>query len=199
MAAKLPKKVKDQYQKAIREFVVGGLGGNVVVYRQPLKSECPNCFYDGTTNKSTNTCKWTLPETIQKQNNYITNGGIGIRYKFFSVGRCPICRGIGYLETVRKTSIKCAITWNPKGTGENTTVSTAAGSVGSTIAELKTLPKHFDLLKDCLKIIVDGIECKIIAIPILRGLGGQSLAVVTVYTTDKFEGGTPSEIIKNYG
>lgn len=199
MSIKLPKKVKEQYQKAIREFVVDGLGSTVMVYKQPLKAECPNCFYDTTTNKSTNTCKWTLPEAIQKQNEHIASGGIGVRYKYFSVGRCPICKGIGYLETVRKTPVKCAVTWNPKGTGENTIVSTVAGSTNSTIAELKTLPKYFDLFKNSLKVIVDGIECKVAAIPILRGLGGQSLAVISVYTTDKFETGTPSEIIKNYG
>jgi len=198
MRGRIKKKTKDKYRRRIRDAVLCGLGRQVLVYRQPIKSECPNCYYDKLTEKSTNTCMWTLAETIQKQQEYEAAGGVGLRYKYFVKGRCPVCKGNGYLTTVRKVWVKCKITWDPSSRGYgNTTSYTAAGTEGATTVQLKVHPKYFNLFKNCERLIVDDAECRISRTPITRGLGNEALMIVTAFTTDK-----PTidkdEIIKNY-
>lgn len=195
---RLKNKTQMKYQKRIRDFVIDGLGRSVEVFKQPIKSECPNCYYDKLTDKSTGECSWTYSETVQKQADYTAAGGIGLRYKYFIKGRCPICSGKGYLEVHRRTHVQAKITWDPGVTGRgNTTTYTAAGTEGSTLIELKTHPKYQDIFKNCLMVKVDGIECKISKPPIIRGLGNQALLIVTLFTTEKpkLDSG---EIIKDY-
>ena len=67
MRGRIKNKTKDKFRRRIRDVVIGGLGRPVLVYKQPIKSQCPNCFYDKLTNKSTGVCKWTLTEALQKQ------------------------------------------------------------------------------------------------------------------------------------
>lgn len=199
---------KRKHRKAIRD-VIKGLSRKVLIYKQPRRSECPNCYYDKLTDRSTGKCKWTLEEATTKQAEYAavnsdTNIGCetlpptNIRYKWFRYGRCPVCQGAGYLETKRRTWADCLVTWNPRSRGgSNEMVYTPAGTEGSTIVELKTDPKYYDTFKNCDYIVVDGISCKISRPPILRGLGVQAVLIVTAFTTDK-----PSvdsgEIIKEY-
>lgn len=182
MRGRIKKKTRDKFRRRIRD-VVKDLSRPVEVYKQPIKHECFNCYYDKLTDSSTNRCKWTLTEALQKQQEYENAGGIGLNYRYFAKGRCPVCKGRGYLETVRKVWIDCKITWAP-GSG-NDMVYTAAGTEGSTIVELKVDPRYCDIFKNCRSIRVDGIECKLSKAPILRGLGNKSIMVVTAFTTDK--------------
>ena len=90
------------------------------------------------------------------------------------------------------------IIWDPGSRGsQNTLTYTAAGTEGSTIVQLKADPKYYDLFKNCKKMEVDGIECKISKPPILRGLGTQAVLIITAFTTEKpkIDSG---EIIKDY-
>jgi hypothetical protein len=139
---------------------------------------------------------------IQAANNaqvaYENTGGTVLRYKYFSCGRCPICHGLGYIETQRKRWINCLVTWDPNlGASTNNLTFTPAGTEGSTIVQLKTNPKNEDLFKNSSKIVVDGIECKLSRPPIVRGLGNQTTLVVTAFTTEKPSLDT-CEIIKDY-
>jgi hypothetical protein len=182
MRKRISDKTKRNYKKRINS-VIKDLGRPIEVFKQPAKYECFNCYYDKLTDTSTNECKWTIQEATQKQQEYINAGGIGLRYKYFSRGRCPVCKGQGYLETVRKVWIDCKITWAPDANSDLTY--TAAGVEGSTIIELKVDPKYFEVFKNCSSIRVDGIECKLSKLPTLRGLGNKSLMIVTAFTTEK--------------
>jgi hypothetical protein len=174
---RISSKAKKNFQRGIRN-VIKGLSRKVTVYRQPIKSECLNCYFDKMTQSSTGKCKWTISEVKDKNN--------PTKYKWFRFGRCPICHGQGYLETQRKSYIPCLVTWNPSGRWSNTNfVSTPAGTEGSVIVQLKTDPKHFDMFKNCSKITVDGFECQLSQPPILRGLGNESLLIVMAFTTRK--------------
>ena len=196
---------KRKHQKAIRD-VIGGLSRKVLIYRQPIKSECPNCFYDKLTDRSTGKCKWTLEEANSKQADYAasnpnaetcsTKPATNIRYKWFRFGRCPICYGKGYLETKRRSWANCLVIWDPSSRA-NDVVYTPAGTEGSTIVQLKTNPKYYDAFKNADYIVVDGINCKISRPPILRGLGVQAVLIITAFTTDKpkIDSG---EIVKDY-
>lgn len=207
MKNRIRPRTKDKHRKAIRD-VIKGLSRKVLVYRQPIKSECPNCYYDKLTNRSTGKCKWTLQQTLDKQSEYAsthpdmetcdTKPPTNIRYKWFKYGRCPVCNGKGYLETKRRSWADCLVIWDPSARGAaNELVYTPAGTEGSTVVQLKTDPKNYDLFKNCDYIVVDGINCKMSRPPILRGLGVQAVLIVTAFTTDKpkIDSG---EIIKDY-
>lgn len=194
---RISSRVKDKHKKAIRN-VVKGLSRKVQVYKQPKKLECPNCFYDKFTDSSTGKCKWTSVEAIQKQAEYEAAGGTDVQYKYFKYGRCPVCRGRGYLEVQRKAWVDALVTWDPSARGyENELTFTPAGTEGSTIVALKTDPKYYDLFKNSSRIIVDGVECKMSKPPLLRGLGSQALLIVVAFTTEKPQIDS-DEIIKDY-
>ena len=188
-------KTKNRFKHAIKDLIKG-LGRKIKVYKQPIKGECYNCFYDKLTNSSTGKCKWTALEAITKQQEYeAATSNTDIRYKFFKVGRCPVCKGKGYIESQRSIWIECLVIWNPN--ERNTLTFTPAGNEGSTIVELKTDPKYHDLFKNCSKVVVDGISCLLSSPPILRGLGNKSVLVITAFTTDKTSI-DHDEILKNY-
>ncbi len=192
---RISKRVKEKHKKAIRN-VIKGLSRKVEVYKQPRKLECPNCYFDKFTESSTGKCKWTPVEAIIKQGEYENDGGEDTRYRYFKFGRCPVCRGQGYLTIKRKVWADCIVTWDPQA-GRNSVTYTPAGTEGSTIVQLKTDPKNYDLFKNSSRIVVDGVECKLSKPPILRGLGTQAVLIITAFTTEK-----PSidsgEIIKDY-
>lgn len=195
--------------------VIKGLGRSVLVYQQPVKSACPNCYYDKMTSRSSGRCVFnestvegtagnppTIYQMIQAANEsqaaFEAAGGGVIRYKYFSCGRCPICNGKGYLETQRKRWIDCLVTWDPNmGSSTNTMTFTPAGTEGSTIVQLKTDPKRLKLFKNAYRVMVDGVECKISRPPVIRGLGNQTTMIITLFTTDKPKIDT-DEIIKDY-
>lgn len=193
---RIGRKTKDRFRRAIRD-VVNGLSRRIQVYKQSLKHDCPNCYYDKLTNSSTGKCKWTALEARDKQTEYETSTGkTNLMYKFFKVGRCPICRGKGFLETPRKVWISALVTWNP-GNRNNTAVDTPAGFEGATLIELKTDPKYYKLFRNCEKVIIDKNVCKLAKPPVLRGLGNEAVLVITVFTTD-LTNIEKDEILKKY-
>jgi hypothetical protein len=191
-------KTKRKYRKAIRN-VVKGLGRKVKVYKPPLKTECPSCYFDKLTDRSTGKCKFgSLYEADQLQAEWEAAGNTEVLYKYFIKGRCPVCRGIGYRETQRKVWVECLVTWDPEARNfGNQMIYTPAGSEGSTIVRLKTDTKHFNLFRDCKKLDVDGVECKIARPPIMHGLGTQALLIITAFTTEKPQTDS-NEILKEY-
>lgn len=190
-------KVKRKFQTAIRD-VVKGLSRSVLIYKQPIKNECPNCYYDKLTDSSTGKCKWELAEAQAKQQEWEASGNIVLRYKYFLRGRCPVCLGKGFVEIQRRTWADCLVTWDPGTRGHgNVFTMTPAGTEGSTIVQLKTEPKHFNTFKNCTRIVVDNVECKLSKPPVMRGLGNQALLIITAFTTEKPDIDT-DEIIKDY-
>jgi hypothetical protein len=189
-------KTRDRFRKSIRD-VLKGLSRKVQVYKQPIKQECPNCYFDKMTGRSTGKCKHTVEEAEAKQAAWSAGGNSTTRFKWFRVGRCPVCRGQGYIEIKRRTWTDCVVIWDPENRYNNSITYTAAGSEGSTLVQLKTDPKHYDLFKNCDSIVVDGVPCKLSKPPVLRGLGSQAVLIITAFTTDKpkLDSG---EIIKEY-
>lgn len=176
--------------------VIDGLSRKVLVYKQPLKSECPNCYYDKFTDNSTGKCRWTAVDAMDKQAAWELQGNKTLRYKYFLKGRCPVCKGQGYIEVARKTWIDALVIWDPSTTRNDMTY-TPAGTEGSTLVQLKTDPRYFDIIKNCSKIVVDGVDCKISKPPILRGLGTQAILIVTAFTTEKPKVDS-DEFVKDY-
>lgn len=190
-------KTKRKFRKGIRD-VIKGFSRKVLVYKQPSKNECPNCYYDKMTDSSTGKCKWTPVQAIQKQSEWEAAGNTTTKYKYFLRGRCPVCKGRGYITTVREEWTDCLVTWSPDNAlyGNEITY-TPAGSEGSTIVRLKAHPHDYDLFKNCEKMFIDGIECKLSRPPIMRGLGNQSVLIIYGFTTEKPKIDS-NEIIKDY-
>jgi hypothetical protein len=192
-------KPKNRFRRRVRN-VIKGLSRKVLVYKQTVKRECPNCFFDKMTGKSSGKCKHTsLFEADQAQAAWEQLGNTGsVIAKYFIRGRCPVCTGTGYLETQRKTWSDCLVTWDPQARGfGNQMIYTPAGTEGSTVVQLKTHPKNYDLFKNCIRIVVDGVECKLSRPPVMRGLGTQALLIITAFTTEKPKVAS-SEVIKDY-
>jgi len=211
MKNRIRPKTKRRFQKRIRD-VIKGLSRKVLVYKQPVRSECPNCYFDKMTGRSSGKCRWTPVQAAKKQdawNNPADAGNIEYpdtvcssqtvyRYKYFLKGRCPVCLGKGFLEVRRRRWVDALVTWDPsqRGTG-NQMIYTPAGTEGSTIAQLKSDPSYYDLFKNSSSIIIDGIECRMSRPPILRGLGNQAILIIIAFTTEKPKIDT-AEIIKDY-
>jgi len=188
MRGKIHSKTKNRFKNTIRG-VIKGFSRKVLVYKNPIKNECKNCYFDKLTGRSTGRCRWTIEEVEAKNDSTM--------YKWFVKGRCPICNGKGYLEVKRKVWTSCLVTWEPNMRFDNAITYTPAGVEGATLVQLKTDPKHYTLFKDCVSIVVDGLECKLSKPPILRGLGNQSVLLVVAFTTEKL-GMDSDEIIKGY-
>lgn len=188
MYDKIRFKTKNRFKNSIRR-VIKGLSREVLVYKKPIQNECPNCYFDKLTGRSSGKCSWTIEEVEEKNDS--------TRYKWFRNGRCPICNGIGYLEVQRKVWVSCLITWEPESRSGNLITYTPAGAEGATIVQLKTGSQYQELFNTCRRMIVDGIECKLSKPPILRGLGNQSVLVIFAFTTQVLDTDS-DEIIKEY-
>lgn len=188
MRAKIGFKTKNRFKNSIRG-VIKGLSRKVLVYKEPIKNECANCYFDKLTGRSTGKCRWTIEEVESKND--------PTKYKWFLSGRCPICGGRGYLEIKRKVWVSCLITWEPNMRFDNSITYTPAGVEGATIVQLKTDVKYHELFRGCVGITVDDIECKLSKPPTFRGLGNKSVLVIVAFTTEKLKLDN-AEIIKEY-
>ena len=188
MRSKIHPKTKNRFRNSIRG-VIKGLGRKVLVYKNPIKNECKNCYFDKLTNRSSGKCRWTVEEVDGKDDP--TN------YKWFIRGRCPICNGNGYLEIRRKVWISGLVTWEPSTRFDNAITYTPAGVEGATLVQIKTDPKYYDLFVNCVEIVIDGVVCKLSKPPTLRGLGNSSVLVVVAFTAEKLVMDS-NEIIKGY-
>lgn len=189
-------KAKSKYKKSIQK-VIEDLGKIISVYTSSRKSECPNCYFDSANDKSSGKCKWSSVEAANKQAEWEAEGNSSLRYKYFTSGRCPVCEGDGYLQVIRRRRIKGIVNWGGEGSGRNETVQTPAGKEGATEVVLKTYPMYIDLIKNCDKIKVDGIECELSDPPLVRGPGEDSVLVITAYATKVSKKGK-SNVIKKY-
>jgi len=159
-------KTKKRFKKTI-QGVVKGLGRKITVYLTDRLSECPNCYYDKLNDRSSGIAK-VAPSSPT----------------YFTVGRCPVCRGRGVITTSRKKCINANIIWNPPREILNSLNFNEAGYVGATKVQIKTDPCYLELIRDCKKIIVDGVSCKVASPPLRRGLGNESLLVTILFTED---------------
>ena len=192
---RIHEKTKQRFKRAMRD-VVQGLGRQVKITYLVKKEECPNCFYDKSTNSSTGRCKWSTPlEARTKQQEYeVSTGNTDLRYKFFKLGRCPVCKNVGYLAIYKRKWVTCLVNW---GYDTNTPVYTQAGLSSSAFVDLKTDPKFLDLFISCISLEVDGVSCKVDGSPAIRGLGNQSVLLVHAIANTKTRSKS-TEKLKDY-
>lgn len=154
----------------ILKSVVKELSKCVTVVTISEQYECPNCYIDTVTGKSTGVCKHG-PEL----DNY------------FKFGRCPVCKGEGTIEYEDKVYVNASVVWKGSSSGskENDLVFNDYGEQGLSIARLKTDICHLNLFKSCDYVMVDGVKCTLYNPPVVRGLGGKHIIIVYVHASDK--------------
>jgi hypothetical protein len=163
----------------ILKEVVKELSKCITIITISEQSECPNCYIDTVTGKSTGVCKHG-PEL----DNY------------FKFGRCPVCKGEGTIEYENKVYVNASVLWKGAGSSsssQNDLVFNDYGMQGIGIAKLKTDICHLNLFKSCDYVIVDGVKCTVYNPPVIRGLGGKHILIVYVHGADKIN---DDEVIK---
>lgn len=157
----------------ILKEVIKELSKCITVITISEQQECPNCYIDTVTGKSTGVCKHG-PE----HDNY------------FKFGRCPVCKGEGVIEYENEVYTNVLVTWKGAGSSsssQNDLVFNDYGMQGMCIAKLKTDICHLNLFKSCDYVIVDGVKCTVYNPPVIRGLGGKHVLIVYVHGDDKLE------------
>jgi hypothetical protein len=164
---KIGLKAKKRWKQSMTRLI-DGLGRRIVIYLPDRRSECPNCYYDKVHDKSSGVCKVDPSSPT-----------------YFTYGRCPVCNGKGVLTTSRRKCIQGIVIWNPQGNATNNLTFSAAGMEGATSVEVKTDVCYLDIIKTSKYVTIDGLKCKLSNPPIIRGIGGKSVLIVSFITMDK--------------
>lgn len=173
----VPSGLRNEIKSRFTE-IRGELGKYITVYSPPNTAACPNCFRDhtGASNNQYNT-SFVVPVVIF---------GRTINPHSFTRGRCPVCFGKGYMEQDNKTVIKVVYRWNPQGLAPNGDMEKTSGGVeGFNVAFVRASRCYYELLRDCKKAVIDGVDCTLIRPPVLRSVGDKEvLAEAFFVSTD---------------
>lgn len=168
MATKRRILTKERFAKTWKKLE-NDLGQQVLLYLSDTEAECPNCYFDKVNRRSSGVCKV----------------GVGSP-NYFTVGRCPVCKGRGALVTTLRKCIDALVIWNPRSGGSaNNMAFNEAGYAGATKVQIKTDICYLDMIKNSKYIVVDGVRCKLSNPPIVRGLGDNHLLVADFFTENK--------------
>jgi len=145
--------------------LVSELKKPIVVFGQPYKEDCPNCLHDHN-GESINQfdSSFAAPVVIF---------GSTVSPISFTRGRCPVCHGRGRLESPNISNIYGLVLWNPPSVdpSKGSMVATPAGLEGKNVVRIKVEKCYYDVIRDCTKIVLDGVDCVLAIPPVLRGTG----------------------------
>jgi len=151
------------YKNIITE-VVEDLHKPITVFLPHTKVDCPNCIYDFVNKKSSGEFDTSFISPVVIFGNTINPIS-------FTRGRCPVCFGEGHLEQESSRTVKALIRWNPQGADDLEVL--PVGREGKARVRIKVLRTDFDLVKDSIYFLIDGVKCELIQPPTIRGLGVQ--------------------------
>lgn len=160
--------IRKIYKDLIKE-VIEDLHKPITVFSPPLKEDCPNSIWDpiNKTDSGQFDSSFVSPVVIFGETISPIN---------FTRGRCPVCRGVGYLEKEVSRSAKALVKWNPNTADD--VESLPVGREGKAVVRIKVLRADFDLINNATHFIVDGVKCELIRAPTIRGLGTQEELVI---------------------
>ncbi len=160
--------IRKTYKGLIRQ-VVEDLNKPILAHMPPEKADCPNCVWDSINKKSSGTFQSSFVAPVTIFDAVITPAS-------FTMGRCPVCRGVGFLSKAITRNLKALVKWNPKG-ADNLEI-TAVGREGAPVVRIKVLRPDFLTVVNAESFTVDGVRCELDAPPTIRGLGTQEELVV---------------------
>jgi Zn ribbon nucleic-acid-binding protein len=102
MAFNISDRLIDTYQEGI-DAIIEQLGKSVIIVKNPVVTDCPNCGYDKRRNRSNGTYNTNNPNPIGQLNKEFVNGQV-----------CPVCSGRGQINSSdQHLEIKATLKWNP--------------------------------------------------------------------------------------
>jgi len=167
MAFNISERLIDTYQEGI-DSIIEQLGKEVIIVKNPIVGDCPNCGYDKRRKRSNGRYNTNNPNPEGALNKPFVNGQ-----------RCPVCNGRGTINsTDQQVIIKATIKWDPKELYTLENGDTVKFS--EDICKIKTYATHFDDIKKAEEFLVaydeavEGspkhIKCKLFKGPTPRGL-----------------------------
>lgn len=90
---------KDQIFIDSIKQVIADLGRDIQLHKKPIFSDCPNCLWNSNEEKSANIYVPTNPNAV--------NGPLHKPFK--NGGQCPVCKGVGRLNSPQSETIKVAV------------------------------------------------------------------------------------------
>jgi hypothetical protein len=160
--------IRKIYKDLIKQ-VVEDLHKPVLVFSPPNKEDCPNCKWDSINKTSSG----------KFQDSFVADVivfGETISPVNFTRGRCPVCRGLGYLKQDIQRNVKALVKWNPGTADDIETL--PVGREGAAVVRIKVLRADFELVTKAVSLVVDGVRCELIKPPTIRGLGTQEELVI---------------------
>lgn len=172
----IPISIQQEYKKYINQ-VVSDLGREIDVLSSLTTVVCPNCYWDGVTNKSSGVfdSSFVSPVTVFSS----TSAERTITPIPFTRGRCPVCFGEGKLVAHSVTTITANISYYPEelgGKSEEYNVE-PFGKDGKSYIILKTHEKNYSLLLNCDAIFINDVRYEKVRPPVYDGVGIHALAV----------------------
>ena len=168
-------------QKQIRRMsdkIYNDTSIDIFVYGDPTDWDCPNCYYDHSTDSSTGVhdTSFVSPTIIN---------GVSIEPKPFTRGRCPVCRGAGKIELENKKIMRAYVRWDPPTDGKGDFEELTLGTEGSNIVMVRTASKNYEAIRGCNYVIIDGVRCELFRPPIIRRAGREGLSVVAFFRSSE--------------
>ena len=179
---KIPISVQKKYREIIQE-VVKDLSNDVTVLNPSDIVNCPNCYYDERTGKSSGVFDASFVVSV------VVFGGTSsertVVPSSFTRGRCPVCFGEGKLEATSVSVIKVLIDFFPREVGFPPGMeSTHYGRDGKVFATLKAHKKYYEILLKSLGIIYRGKRYEVIFPPVFTGVGIDALVTCFIVPID---------------
>lgn len=172
----IPKSIQKEYKKLMNQVVLD-LSDSIVVYNPSTIVDCPNCFYDITSNKSAGVYDtgFVAPVTLFSG----TTSEVTIEPQPFDSYMCPVCWGEGKLEATSSTTISALIDFFPEElyAADVKYDPLPYGRDGKAYIIVKTSEKNYDLLLNCLYIMVNNVRYEKIKPPLYDGVGINALVL----------------------
>lgn len=172
----VPTSFKKDFLKYQRQLVKDLSREIIIGLDSELSEECPNCFFDYTTGKSSGVknpdfvgTKTLFQGTIHE----ITVTAADIRHT------CPVCRGEGKFVVPNEKHILAHVTWQLK----QDEPATPAGDAAQDKIAIKADSKYYNDFLQAKYYIVDGRKLLPKDYPIIRGMGMAKGIVETLCVT----------------
>ena len=171
----IPSGLKKEIHKKFTQ-IKNEVGKSILIYTEPLKEDCPNCLGDHT-GASTNQFDSSFVAPVEIFGEIITP-------QSFSRIRCPVCHGVGYLESEVSTYVKAIVRWNPPSEMVGGVLEpTPAGVEGKNAVRIKTDRCYYNIIRDSVKAVIDGVDCVLYLPPSIRRVGSEDIMVVAYFVS----------------
>lgn len=161
----LTAEVKDTFNSSLQQLM-SDLGRTIWIHLQPYQQNCPNCLWDNRTQKSANRYRSINPNPIGPLNKPFQDGQ-----------RCPVCNGLGKLNTPRNQWYTALISKDPKQFSRDRDYQNMNHPPGKDLANIiktLTLALSFDHIRDSKFATIDGFQYQLLMQPVRTGLGNSN-------------------------